>query len=536
MSIVARLHLPARFGRTIVPDGRVSATRQHLRGHAWLALVGILAVVLCVPFLRAVYGLEDEGILLHGAQRMLSGSRLYADLFEFYPPGGFILTIAWFDIAGVSMWSARALATAILAGIACFTYLACRQASKNSPLSASLAIAWLVMAQCVWPTQISHHWFTTLFSMMTCWVVIIDVEQSPHRLVWPLVAGASAGAAAMVTPNRGAVIVLAGMTMFMRDRTRMRLFGYVVGVALVPLVMFLYVVATHALRAAFDDVILFPVQYYTSVQGVIFGKGTSFPTVPLVCLFPVALLLALIECVHYWRGNSRDSLLFSCTAFTIAGLVGCYPRPDIVHIAFAAPLACPLFAFCAMRAAGQSRPRLLKVATIAAIVACIPAVQLVVWKAWAVSHWPVSPTPRGGVAFPAEELDVRAIAARLDALPSTDAYFFYPYMPLLPFIMARQQVSKFDILLPGYTSPAQYEDACKAVMQHAQWVVIDRDWLDPQVLKGVFPAMRDTDPEERKLFEQALESGFRLVSRDGGFELRHRAPGVGAAVCEGFRG
>lgn len=406
------------------------------------------------------------------------------------------------------MWSARALATAIIVGIACFTYLACRQASKNSLLSASLAIAWVVMAQCVWPTQISHHWFTTLFAMITCWVVIIDVERSPRWPVWPLIAGAAAGAAAMVTPNRGAVVVLAAMTMFMRDRARIRLLAYVVGVALVPVGMFLYVVATHAVRAAFDDVILFPMQHYTSVQGVIFGRDTTFPSVPLACLFPVALLLTLIEYVRDWRANFRDSLLCSCTAFAIAGIAGCYPRPDIVHIAFVAPLACPLIAYCVMRAAARLRPRLLKVVAITAMVACIPAVQLVMWKAWAVSQWPVSPTPRGGVAFPVGELDVRGIVARLNALPSTDAYFFYPYIPLLPFIMARPQVSKYDILLPGYTSPAQYEDACKAVMQQAQWVVIDRDWLDPRVLQGVFPAMQKIDPEDWKLLEQALESGF----------------------------
>ena len=113
----------------------------------WLLLVGLIAAGLCVPFFRTVYGMGDEGVLLNGAERMLRGSRLYADFFEFLPPGGFVLTEAWFSIAGISVGSARSLAILTIVGIACFTYLACRQASNNAPLSAALATGWVVMSQ-----------------------------------------------------------------------------------------------------------------------------------------------------------------------------------------------------------------------------------------------------------------------------------------------------------------------------------------------------------------------------------------------------
>ncbi len=39
----------------------------------------------------------------------------------------------------------------------------------------------------------------------------------------------------------------------------------------------------------------------------------------------------------------------ACIAFGLAGFVGCFPRPDITHIAFAAPLALPLLACCMTR-------------------------------------------------------------------------------------------------------------------------------------------------------------------------------------------
>ena len=105
---------------------------------------------------------------------------------------------------------------------------------------------------------------------------------------------------------------------------------------------------------------------------------------------------------------------------------------------------------------------------------------------------------------------------------------------MLPFLTAREQVSKYDVFMPGYTLPSQYQDACISVMRHASWVVIDRRWTDPNVLKQAFPAMRDAEPQETKRFEQALDGGFELVAQEGAFELRRRREGISDTVCAGI--
>ena len=142
----------------------------------------------------------------------------------------------------------------------------------------------------------------------------------------------------------------------------------------------------------------------------------------------------------------------------------------------------------------------------------------------------VVPTPRGGVAF-FDQPGAPELLARIAATPSGDAYFFYPLEAILPFLAAREQVSKYDVFMPGYTLPSQYQDACLSVMRHASWVVIDRRATDPKILKQAFPAIRDAEPQGTKRFEQALDSGFELVAQEGVFELRRRREGISDAVC-----
>jgi hypothetical protein len=85
--------------------------------------------------------------------------------------------------------------------------------------------------------------------------------------------------------------------------------------------------------------------------------------------------------------------------------------------------------------------------------------------------------------------------------------------------------------MPGYTLPLQYRDACVSIMRHAAWVVVDRNWTDPVILKRVWPAMENVKPRETAAFEQALDTGFEFVAREGSFELLHRRAGLTDSVC-----
>ena len=501
-----------------------------LRTAGWPALWAILGALACLPYLHALYWLGDEGILLDGAQRMAAGQTLYRDIFEFYPPLGLLVVRGWLATFGQGLLSARLLITAVIAGVAAFSGMACWRACGHRGLSTALVVAWLTMSQGAW-TLVDHHWLTTLFCMVAAWTSLAGVEQA-RRGGAPVIAGLAAGAAAMTTPTRGALAVLAAVGTWIAGSIRPAWRTALVctaAVAVAPLLCLAWIVRQGALAAAVSDVLVFPATQYGAIQHVPLGFDANLQNVLLTFVFTAACLLALLVIVRDRAALAQDARLRTAILFAVAGFLGCFPRPDAVHLAFAAPLVLPLLGACAVRLVTGWPRRQAALAGALAAAACLPsAIAYAQTAAMALS------APRiaaWDASFPLGLLGERETAAAVAALPPAAKLFFYPYMPLAPFLSGRPGVSRYDVFVPGYTSPAQYREACTEVMARADWVVVDLHWTNPIVLKSVFPALRDPDPPEKRAFEQALDAGFPLVVRHGAYELRRRSPTARAALC-----
>jgi hypothetical protein len=513
-------------------DMYLAAVMSHKQ--LWSLFVVTIAAIVCFPFLYTVYWIADEGVLLNGATKLLNGHNIYTDFFEFLPPGGFLLTEFWFSIAGGSFDSERLLALLTIVGIARFTFLSCRIVSKDAWLSLLITAAWLITSQATVPTQISHHWFTTFFSMFAAWASIANLMASPRRWWWPMIAGAAAGAALTVTPTRGLLALMAAATAWPSARSlRLGWIAFAVGCAIAPTAVLSYLISHHAVVGAFDDVVRFTSQRYASIQYVPFGRGANRLNIPLLCLFPFLLLILFLLFNRDWRNSLHDPVLRLCIAFGLAGFLGCFPRPDMWHLAFAAPLALPLLACCVNRMTRGRGSISRYVAAGAIIVVCLPsafAYMIIIVRAPSSEMYS---TPKGRVWFP-EHTRIPELLARIAATPAEEKYFFYPYLPMLSYLTTREQVTYYDVFTPGYTLPAQYQESCISVMRSASWLVIDRQSTDPIWLKKVFPAMQNAQPPEAKKFEEALGKAFDLVAKEGIFELLHRRTGDHEALCEGI--
>lgn len=130
-------------------------------------------------------------------------------------------------------------------------------------------------------------------------------------------------------------------------------------------------------------------------------------------------------------------------------------------------------------------------------------------------------------------ITVCGLTIDIEHAPRGDAYFFYPYSPMLPYLTARRHIGPLDVMVPGYTTAAQYHDVCARVVREAQWVVLDRSWSHPDVLRAIFPSMRDPDPPAKRALEPALDRAFdRVVHAWRGMELRGRGAMPAEAACD----
>src|SRR5436309_14110076 len=95
----------------------------------------------------------------------------------------------------------------------------------------------------------------------------------------------------------------------------------------------------------------------------------------------------------------------------------------------------------------------------AALVICLSIPSVVVFSSVASTSLggDLIATPRGRVTL--FNNGTPQLIARIATTPSSDR-FFSPFLPMLPFLTAREQVSKYDTFVPGYTTTAQYQEAC----------------------------------------------------------------------------
>jgi hypothetical protein len=516
-------------------DRETGARRLAADPLLWLSAA--VTTLVCAPFFRYVFWLGDEGVVLHGAERVLRGEVLYRDFFEFLPPGSFLLLAGWMHVVGSDLASVRALAALVIVATAALTYGATRLAGGSRAVAALLVVGWAALSQGGW-TVISHHWLATAASMASAVCLLAAVCSPAARRAGFFAAGLFAGAAALMVTTRGGLLCLAVVgTVLLGRGGRMPLAAAVAGMAALPAAALAYLAMTGAVTAAVSDVLLFPAQHYSDIQGVAFGAAAALHQAPAAVFFPVTLVLAgaaaLLDRTTLWRQTRFQAAV----ALALVGLLGAFPRPDITHINFTLPLACPLFGLLAAHLRARLPRRVgLAVSAVVVLVCGLAVGWRLLSEALPMVAGPLRgvPTARGVlVGPPSPWIDaIGALVPHIERAPRDEPYFFYPYSPMLPYLTARRHVGPLDVMVPGYTTAAQYREVCERVVREARWVVLDRTWSHPDVLRTFFPSMRDPDPPAKRALETALDRAFdRIIHAWRGMELRGRGPHASVAMC-----
>jgi hypothetical protein len=500
----------------------------------WLYGLAVFSVIYCIPAFRLVASLSDEGIILHGAARLLEGQVLYRDFFEIIGPGTFLVSAAWLKIFGSSFAAIRVLSVAAVTLIAILIYLTARAVSAHRAIALALALVFLVKA----PQDLNHHWFTTAAAMAAALGLVTSIHSGRFLWLACFTTGVFAGVATMFTQSRGGVLVVGILAALLTLPDRKRRLGWTAaGMTVAPAAAALYLASVGALRAAIEETLIFPSRRYSAIQAVPFGAFGSFEDAGIVVFVPLTLLLALVTLrAEFRRPEFRVLLVLAVIAF-----IGAYPRPDVTHLTYVMALATPMcaLALTALLHRLEGRYRLTLIAALIGV--CLWHVGSSVAGRISMARTPRQEiaTARGTVEryqdFWARDFAWLVAGIQEHTTPA-DGFFFYPNMPLVPYLTARHHIARLDVMMPSYTTVDQFRDVCAEVIAKAQWVVIDRLWIQPANLLVIHPAMADPNPPEKQAFEAVLMKGFARIATSSHFEVRQRTPAAVPSLCGGIGG
>jgi hypothetical protein len=449
----------------------------------------------------------DEGIFVDGSRRILSGQVPYRDFFILMGPGTFWLQALALRAFGMTLAASRAVMILDLAILAtCVFWLIARQLSMAY---AAWTAALLVILETASPgiTIPSHRWDSA--ALTTLAITICACE--PRR--WAVfIAGCCGAFAAWTTPPVALVGLVILVWLWMEDRNKVG--PYVAGCAAVSLCCVTVLAIQGALQPMLAQ-LLWNGSHYGGANylpyGTLFGQGYAqffqgasvyeLPVRALVVfgvIVPILLPPLAMLCFPWWRRTPSLRLLFlGGTALALST----YPRMDLPHLTYAAPLFYGLIAILAASIPWRKfRNGMFAAATLLAVVFA--------WSAIAQHSSETTLETNVGTIRGAQS-DVAFVRDLERNIPRGSSLFVFPYLPIASFLTLSQNPTRYSYLQPGMMGD-QDEAAAVAELRKCPPARVLYFNLDERELLGIWPA---SDPSHLRFrgLESYLASNYHQV-------------------------
>jgi 4-amino-4-deoxy-L-arabinose transferase-like glycosyltransferase len=474
---------------------------QALSHHELERATVVLLFLACLAYLwlfRRFTSMEpDEGIVLQGATRILSGQIPYRDFFSFYTPGSFYLVAGLFRIFGNSFLVARS--SLAVAGALCsvLTYVLCRRVCSRgvSAYAAILATA----TGAAFRFLVLHNCYSTLSAAAAVYAAIRLVETRNSR--WAFATGTLAATTFLFEQSKGGGLALGLLLGFLL--LRRLVFGRPRAIADLAAGFawpFLLTFGYFAMQHAFSEMLrswLWPLRHYTGANHVPYGwqnwsdntRDIVFHSGPLALrvvkviavspgfLVPVLPLLG-IGVLTYWAFRLRKEpsnepvryyvVLGSAMAGLLLSVV--MVRPDILHFMYLVPLWYVALAWILAAEARSSFLNRIRPALVAYVAFAFGMLGFAVLLATVGAHERIE-TRRGEVTAGAPDTVIPFLQSQYGA---GDSLLVYPYLPLYNYLTATQSPSRYDFFQPGMNTPEQAREIIQSLEStHAKAVLLE---------------------------------------------------------------
>ena len=481
------------------------ANRRDLLGAA--SVFALTAALLWWLAGQRLVWINDEGIYLDGASRILAGQMPYRDFFALTGPGTFWNVAVFFRLFGVTLGSARALLILDLAIIAaCLYWLAAEFRSR----ALGFWLAWFFVALLAGDAGglvVNHRWDSAALSILGVTLLAAGLRSEGNR--WLVAcAGAAAAYAAWVTPPVLLVLVPMFAWAFFAGRWT-GVAALAGGVAAVSAIALSILIATGSLGPLLHQFLWTTSQYSTANRfpygGIIGGYPALFSDAHGPELWVRAILLSFIVmpaivpicaviAFSAARSTWKTPLLF-VLACAIAAVLSAAPRMDAAHLTYSSPLSY-VVAGCALASLLPTRMR----APVAMALSFVPCIML--WNGVSQRLHLETAQTRGGVLW-GEPKDL-ALERSLEAsIQKGEPFFAFPYIPIAYFLTKGANNSRYSFLQPGMMADSDEDQALESLMSAPPAKVFYMDVPDWAYLR-LFPS---SDP--RRLRMRKIEKWLR---------------------------
>jgi hypothetical protein len=427
----------------------------------------------------------DEGIYVDASRRILAGQVPYRDFFIVMGPGTFWLQALALRVFGMTLAASRAVLILDLATLAaCVFWLVSRQVSVA--LAAWTAALLVILETASNGIAIpSHRWDSAALATLA-----ITICASQPRRFAVFLAGCCAAFAAWTTPPVALVGLAIATWLWMEDRDKLA--PFLGGCAAVTICCAGVLAIQSGLAPMFAQ-LLWNGSHYAGANylpyGTLFGRGYSqffhgatmyeIPVRALVVLgiiVPILLPPLAILCFPWWRKTPVLRLLF---AGGIALAISTFPRMDLPHLTYAAPL---FYALLAILAASIPWPKLrVAIVALGTLLLAVFAFNAIAQHARETSL----ETNIGIVRALPEDLDfVRDLQRQI---PRGSSLFVFPYLPIASFFTLSHNPTRYSYLQPAMMSDQDEAAALEELRKSPPARVLYFDFGERELL-DIWPA------------------------------------------------
>lgn len=476
--------------------GEPTSTRDRTDGVA-CTLLFLFTCWYCAsaPYNLYVY---DEGYFLYEAKRIVDGEVFYRDFFNIVTPLAWYVMAAAYWLFGVSMATARTTMAVVHGVIAVGMVIACRTLGVRRSIAVVVGLS--EAAVCYMAIErAAPHWFGTLF----CVLILVALLRRPLTVARnALIAGVLVGALLLTQQQRGVAMMWVPMAVLVIDqrllvaapeRSWRRLVECATLYAAGILVLVVPVMLAFVVLAGFENVwvalVHYPLFNYRNVNRAAWGEYNPIqdPYIgPIVKYLSIVVpTAAMLRCIWQWRTGQDPYTrrrLAVVLLLSLGALLGITYVPGYGYLVLVGPIWFILIAEMLDRALRMLARRwrrtwLVSMAVVGGF-ALLLSVRLWDRRRELTAQWPyLHDTPFGRMNF-ASEADIATMEAVRNIVGATQAraVFIYPTAPGLYLLTGTKNITRFQVMVPGYSSPEHVQEVIDTLETRRQPFVI-RNWI-----------------------------------------------------------